>query len=420
MPPMDDPVVITGLGMVTAVGRDRESTWRAVKAGKNGVRKLVGMPGIPDGLLLGATVEGITPDIRGDRQYPMAIAAAREALADSRLDLDTVDRSRVASSYGTCGGPTPWMAAERDRQHPHEPPTEWWDTLLYSSVSARMANRMGLFGPRLVNSTACATGTVATISAIRAIEDDQCDIAFVGAAQSLHPILSAGFYNMRVLANHDDPAEACRPFDANRSGFVMGEGAATLVLERLSHARARRAPIYAEILGGALLSDSTHVTDLSADSTPLVHLLNKTLRRADLAPSDIGYINAHGTGTKQNDAMETRGIRTAFGSAANDLCVSTIKANLGHLVNAAGVVELAITALALRDGYAPPTVNLTTPDPECDLDCIPLVGRRRKLEYAMKISIAFGGHLAAIALRRWSGAGERCEPAPAAVARMAA
>jgi 3-oxoacyl-(acyl-carrier-protein) synthase len=200
----------------------------------------------------------------------------------------------------------------------------------------------------------------------------------------------------------------------------MGEGAAVLVLERLSSARARGASIYAELLGGAMLSDSTHVTDLSADSRPLTHLLDKTLRRSGLAPSDISYINAHGTGTKQNDAMETRGIRGAFGAAANHLCVSTIKANLGHLVNAAGVVELGITALALRDGFAPPTVNLTHPDPECDLDCVPLVGRRRALEHAVKVSIAFGGHLAALALRRWSGAGERCEPAPDATVRLAA
>ena len=417
---MNDRIVITGLGLVTAVGRDRESTWRAVKAGRNGVRKLVGMPGIPDGLLLGATVEGVEADRRGDRHYPMALAAVREALTDSRLDLADVDRSRVAASYGTCGGPTPWMAEEYLRRDPHSHPIEWWDNLWYAAVGSRVANRLGLFGPRLCNSTACATGSVATINAMRAIQDNQCDRAFVYAAQTLHPILSAGFYNMRVLATNDDPAAACRPFDANRNGFVMGEGAACLVLERLSDARARGALIYAELLGGSLLSDATHVTDLSADSTPLVHLLNRTLKKSRLSPSDVSYINAHGTGTKQNDAMETRGIRAAFGPAANDLCLSTIKANLGHCVNSAGVVELAITTLALRDGFAPPTVNLTTPDPDCDLDCVPLVGRRRKFEHAVKISIAFGGHLAALALRRWSGAGERCEPAPAAVARLAA
>ena len=417
---MDDRVVITGIGIVSAVGRTRESTWNAVKAGKNGVRKLCGMPGIPDGLLLGATVEGVPLDRFGDRNFPIALAAAREALEDSRLDLKRVDRSRIASSYGTCGGPTPWMAEEYARREGSTQIKPWWENLLYSAVPTRVANRLGIYGPRLVNSTACATGTIATINGMRTILDGQADIAFVGSAQTLHPILSAGFYNMRVLANADDPSAACRPFDANRTGFVMGEGAATLVLERLSSARARGASIYAEVLGGALMSDSTHVTDLSADSRPLTHLLDRTLRKSNLAPSDIGYINAHGTGTKQNDAMETRGIRAAFGSAANNLCVSTIKANLGHLVNAAGAVELAITAMALRDGFAPPTVNLTHPDPDCDLDCVPLIGRRRPFEHAMKISIAFGGHLAAVALRRWSGAGERVEPAPAAMVRLAA
>jgi 3-oxoacyl-(acyl-carrier-protein) synthase len=412
---MLERIVITGIGLVTSVGRDRESTWQSVKAGRNGVGKLTGMPGLPDGLLLGATVEGVGIDRFGDRNFPLALMAAREALADSRLDLKRADRARIATSFGTCGGPTPWIAEQYAARRGGGEGIPWWENLLYSAVPSRVANRLGLFGPRLVNSTACATGTIATINAMRAIEDDQCDVAFVGAAQALHPILSAGFYNMRVLACSDDPAAACRPFDAHRNGFVMGEGAAVLVLERLSGARARGASIYAELLGGALLSDSTHVTDLSADSRPLTHLLDKTLKRANLAPSDVSYINAHGTGTKQNDAMETRGIRAAFGSAANHLCVSTIKANLGHLVNAAGVVELAITALALRDGFAPPTVNLTHPDPECDLDCVPLVGRRRKFEHAMKISIAFGGHLAALALRRWNGAGERCEPAPLAL-----
>jgi 3-oxoacyl-(acyl-carrier-protein) synthase len=417
---MNERIVITGIGMITAVGRDRESTWTAVKAGRNGVRKLCGMPGIPDGMLLGATVEDVKHDRFGDRNFPLALAAAREALDDSRLELRKLDRSRIATSFGTCGGPTPWMIEEFARSGRALASAPWWENFIYSAVPSRIANRFGLLGPRMVNSTACATGTIATINAMRAIEDGQCDVAVVGAAQALHPILSAGFYNMRVLANAEDPAGACRPFDANRTGFVMGEGAAVLVLERLSAARARGASIYAEMLGGSMLSDSTHVTDVSADSRPLTYLLDRTLRRSGIAPSDVAYINAHGTGTKQNDVMETRGIRAAFGAAANHLCVSTIKANLGHLVNAAGVVELAITALALRDGFAPPTVNLTHPDPECDLDCVPLVGRRRALEHAVKVSIAFGGHLAAVALRRWSGAGERCEPAPDAMIRLAA
>jgi 3-oxoacyl-(acyl-carrier-protein) synthase len=406
---MDDRVVITGVGLVTAVGRDRESSWRAVKNGRNGVRQLCDVPGLPDGLLLAATVEGTPPDCRGDRNFPLALAAAWEAVDDSALDLDDVDRTRIGASYGTCGGPTPWMAEEFRRRQRLTAPVEWWDNMYLAAPAARVADELDLLGPRMCNSTACATGTIATLNAYKAIRDGQCDKALAYCAQTIHPILAAGFYNMRVLAKADDPAAACRPFDVNRSGFVMGEGAAALVLERLSDARARGARIYAEMLGGALVSDATHVTDLSVDSTPLTHLLGAMLRRSQLAPGDVAYINAHGTGTKQNDAMETRGIRAAFGPAADELCISTIKANLGHLVNAAGVVELAITTLALRDGFAPPTVNLTHPDPECDLDCVPLVGRRRKFEHAVKISIAFGGHLAAIALRRWSGAGERVE-----------
>jgi 3-oxoacyl-(acyl-carrier-protein) synthase len=406
---MDDRVVITGIGMVTSVGRDRESTWRAVKNGRNGVRQLIDVPGLPDGLLLAATVEDQPSDCRGDRNYPLALAAATEAIEDSDLDLKDVDRTRVAASYGTCGGPTPWMAAEIQRRERKTAPVEWWDNMYLASPAARVADDLDLLGPRMCNSTACATGTIAALNAYKAIRDGQCDKAVVYGAQTIHPILAAGFYNMRVLAKADDPAAACRPFDSNRSGFVMGEGGAALVLERLSDARARGARIYSEMLGGALVSDATHVTDLSVDSTPLTYLLGAMMKRARIAPRDVAYINAHGTGTKQNDAMETRGIRAAFGAAANDLCISTIKANLGHLVNAAGVLELAITTMALRDGFAPPTVNLTHPDPECDLDCVPLIGRRRKFDHAVKISIAFGGHLAAIALRRWNGAGERCE-----------
>jgi 3-oxoacyl-(acyl-carrier-protein) synthase len=411
---MDDRIVITGVGLVTAVGHDRESSWRGVKQGRNGVRRLCDIPGLPDGLLLAATVEGTPYDSRGDRNYPLALSAAREALKDSEVDLDECDRTRIATSTGTCGGPTPWMADEIQRRELRTTPIRWWENLYLASPPARVSDDLGLLGPRLCNSTACATGTIATLNAFKAIRDGQCDKALVFGAQTIHPILAAGFYNMRVLAKAEDPAAACRPFDANRSGFVMGEGAGALMLERLSDARARGARIYAEMLGGALVSDATHVTDLSSDSTPLTYLLGTMLRRTRLVPRDVAYINAHGTGTKQNDAMETRGIRAAFGPAANDLCISTVKANLGHLVNAAGVTELAITTLALRDGFAPPTVNLTHPDPECDLDCVPLVGRRRKFEHAVKISIAFGGHLAAVALRRWSGAGERCEVADAA------
>jgi 3-oxoacyl-(acyl-carrier-protein) synthase len=270
-----------------------------------------------------------------------------------------------------------------------------------------VARDYDLRGPRLSNSTACASGTIAILKALRAIRDDQCDIALAGSSEAIHPLFAAGFYNMGVLADHADPTQACRPFDRARNGFVMGEGAAMFVLERLSHARARGAAIYAEVLGGRILNDARHVTSLDANSDVLAELIGGTLRTSGLVPRDIAYINAHGTGTQQNDLLESRAIRAAFGRAADSVCVSATKSMLGHLVNASGSVELAITALALRDGFAPPTLNLTQPDPECDIDCIPLVGRARPLEHALKLSIAFGGHLAAVVLRRWTAADAR-------------
>jgi 3-oxoacyl-(acyl-carrier-protein) synthase len=225
-----------------------------------------------------------------------------------------------------------------------------------------------------------------------------------GSAEAIDPLFAAGFQNMRVLAEADDPAAACRPFDRHRQGFVMGEGAAVLMLERASHARARGARIYAEVLGGKVLSDAHHMTGLDLESEALTRLIGDTLRRVQLAPADIGYINAHATGTLQNDVMETRGIRRAFGGHADDLCVSGLKSMLGHLVNASGSVELALTTLALRDGFVPPTMNLTDQDPDCDLNCVPMIGRSLRVQTAMKLALAFGGHLVAVAIRRWNEA----------------
>ncbi|HEX4150085.1 MAG TPA: beta-ketoacyl synthase N-terminal-like domain-containing protein, partial [Pirellulales bacterium] len=212
---------------------------------------------------------------------------------------------------------------------------------------------------------------------------------------------AAGFHAMKVLAHHDDPQQACRPFDRGRTGFVMGEGAAMFVLERLDHAQARGARIYAELAGGKSMGAAQHVTSVDESADTLAHLIRSSLAKAGCRRKEVEYINAHGTGTQQSDSLEIRGIRRAFGSVADRVLVSSTKSMLGHLVNAAGGVELAITILALRDGFLPPTVNLTDPDPECDLDCIPLEGRRKPAETALKLSVAFGGHLAAVVVRRW-------------------
>jgi 3-oxoacyl-(acyl-carrier-protein) synthase len=381
-----------------------------MQRGESGIRRLTGVPSIPDGLLLGATadVEGEYPGQL--KNIPLCRQTAAEALADARIHFPRVDRDRFGCSIGAHMGDTGYvverLGKEAELHPPGKPP--WWEQWLPNTACAMVAADYDLRGPRLSNSTACASGSIAILKAVRSIRDDQCDIALAGSSEAIHPLFAAGFYNMGVLADHEDPTQACRPFDANRTGFVMGEGAAMFVLELFEHAQERGAAIYAEILGGRILSDARHVTSLDANSDVLTELIRYTLKDSALVPRDVTYVNAHGTGTKQNDLLESRGIRAAFGRSAGSLSVSANKAMLGHLVNASGSVELAITALALRDGFAPPTLNLTEPDPECDLDCVPLVGRAQPLEHALKLSIAFGGHLAAIALRRWTGR-EACQ-----------
>jgi 3-oxoacyl-(acyl-carrier-protein) synthase len=400
-----EPIVITGIGMIASVGRNRESVWRALRHGKSGVRTLNGLQAIPDGLLIGAPVD-LQPEIPGQlKVISLAQTAAAEAMADSRIDLDHVDPTRFGCAISAHMGDASVLPI--DLNQPRYLPkgdVPWWQQWLPNTACSDVANRYGLLGPRICHSVACASGLIDILSAVRSIRDGQCDVALAGSAEALHSLFAAGFHQMRVLAHHDDPKQACRPFDSARSGFVMGEGSAMFVIERLSHALDRGARIYAELTGGKMLAEAHHVTGLDAESHALSHLISATLRDASLEPDQIGYINAHGTGTQQNDLVETRGIRRALGAAADRTCVSATKSMLGHLVNASGSVELAVTALALRDGFVPPTLNLTNPDPQCDLDCTALIGRRARFEHALKLSVAFGGHLAAVTLRRWNDA----------------
>jgi 3-oxoacyl-(acyl-carrier-protein) synthase len=405
LPPARDeqePIVITGIGMIASVGNDRESVWQAVQRGQSGVRSLRGLQGIPDDLLIAATVD-IPPRHPGElKTISLMHHAAAEAMADSHVRMNDVDRDRFACAISGHMGDTGFVVENLGRYDLIDPQAvPWWQQWMPNTGCSTVANRFGLNGPRICHSTACASGLIDILAAVRAIEDDKADIALAGSAEGIHPLFAAGFHRMGVLAEHEDPTQACRPFDVRRSGFVMGEGSAMFVIERLSHALARGAKIYAEITGGRVLAEAHHVTGLDASSEALAYLISATLKDARLAPHEINYINAHGTGTQQNDLVETRGIRRALGAAADNIWVSATKSMLGHLVNASGSVELAITTLALRDGFVPPTLNLTDPDPQCDLDCIPLVGRPSRFQTALKLSVAFGGHLAAVSLRRW-------------------
>ncbi|HEY1066023.1 MAG TPA: beta-ketoacyl-[acyl-carrier-protein] synthase family protein [Pirellulales bacterium] len=400
-----EPIVITGVGMITATGADRESVWRAVQRGTSGVRKIRGLVGIPDDLLIGATVDLPASEPGRLKVLDLARTAAAEAMADARLHPMRIDRERFGCAVSGHVGDTSYVLEKMglgDRLAPNRP--NWWDQFLPNTACQEVANHYGLRGPRISHSVACASGAIDILSAVRCIEDDQADLCLAGSAEAIHPVFAAGFKQMRVLATHDDPTQACRPFDADRNGFVMGEGAAMFVLERLSHALDRGARIYAEIVAGKVLSEGRHVTALDEHAEALTRTIVGVLRRGGFAPDDVEYINVHGTGTEQNDVCEATGIRQAFGRAADRIPVSATKSMIGHLVNAAGSVELAVTTLALRDGFAPPTINLHSPDPRCRLDHLPLYGRRSRPQTALKLSVAFGGHLAAILLRRWNDA----------------
>lgn len=400
----DDSIVVTGIGLVTSLGLDRETTWRRVQRGECGMRPLTGLSGIPDGQLLAATVD--LPDMEPGvlKVVPLCMRAAEEAIADARLHWPHIDSNRVGCAVAAHMGDSRWLQHLLGIRQFTEADYPWLGQWLPNSACAHVARRFGLMGPRVAHSTACATSLISVVVATRLLQDGQCDAVLAGGGEAIDPLFAAGFRQMRVLAEAGESPAACRPFDRNRSGFIMGEGAGMLVLEKRSHALARNANIYAEILGGHILCEAHHVTGLDADNSTLSRLLRETLRRSDLDPADIGYINAHATGTAQNDLVEMRAIRDVFGAHRDGLTVSGSKSMLGHMINAAGAVELSITLLALRDGIVPPTINLTDIDPECTFDCVPKVAKPHRFEHALKISVAFGGHLAAVALRRWNAA----------------
>jgi len=403
-PSICEPVVITGVGMLTSVGQTAELTWQAVRRGKSGVRTVSGLVGIPDELFIGAPVEMDVPMAGQLKVIALSQQAARAAIKDAALDWSSIDRDRFACAISGHMGDTAGIAEIIGCGSKPESEIPAWHQWLPNTACSEVALEHGLDGPRSCHSTACASGLIDILSAVRRIRDGQCDLALAGSAEAINPLFAAGFRQLRVLAEHNDPSQACRPFDRDRTGFVMGEGSAMFVLERLSHAVARGAHIYAELCAGTMLGEAHHVTSMAQNSDPLSYLITETLRRADMATDEIGYINAHGTGTRQNDLVEARGIRAALGSAASDVLVGANKSSIGHLVNAAGSVELALTVLSLRDGFAPPTLNLYNPDPDCDIDCVPLVGRRHRAESALKLSCAFGGHLVCMAVRRWPDA----------------
>ncbi|SNB70117.1 beta-ketoacyl-ACP synthase II [Thermoflexus hugenholtzii] len=407
-------VVITGMGAITPLGNDVETFWRNVVAGRSGVGPITLFDASAMKTRIAAEVKGFDPEAwfgrkearRMDRYAQFALAATQQALQDARLDPAHVDRERVGVILGTgiggigalVQGVETLMTRGPDRISPFMVPM-----MLADTAPGLIAIAYGFRGPNMAVVTACASGTNAIGEAVNLIRRGDADVVIAGGAEAaILPVAVAAFNVMGAISTrNEEPERASRPFDRTRDGFVMGEGAGILILERLEHARARGARIYAEVVGYGTSADAYHITAPLENGEGAALAMRRALADAGLSPRDIDYINAHGTSTPLNDKSETQAIKAVFGEAAYDVPISSTKSMIGHLLGAAGAVEAIVCIRAITDGVIPPTINYEHPDPECDLDYVPNVARRKPVRTAMSNSFGFGGHNACVIFRRY-------------------
>ena len=408
-------VVITGLGTVNPTGNTVAESWAAVKQGVCGVGPITLYDTSNSKTKLAAEVKNFDPatvlDKRECRKMArftqFALTAAIEAMADAGIKMEQEDAARFATIVSAGIGGLPNMEEEhaKGEQKGFDRVSPFFVPMTIANMAAgQIAIRFGLKGYCYAPVTACAGGTNAIGDAFHRIRDGYEDLAIAGGAEScISPLGVGGFTSMKALTTATDPNRASIPFDAERGGFVIGEGAGLLVLEELEHAKARGARIYAEVVGYGTNCDAHHITAPAPGGVGGAACMQLALADAGLAPEAIGYINAHGTGTPLNDSCETAAIKAAFGAHAAKLRISSTKSMTGHLLGAAGGVEGVFTALALHEGFLPATINLQQPDPACDLDYIPNQGVAEQVEYALSDSLGFGGHNAAVIFKRWEG-----------------
>jgi len=406
-------IVITGIGLVTPLGLDKTTSWAGISQGKNAVHRLTALDPEMFTCKIAAEAKDFNPsdflspkDVRRtDRFVQFAMVAAREAVKDSKLDLDSIDRTRFGVVIGSGIGGLHVIESEHkvvlqkgvSRLSPFFIPM-----LIVNMASGKVSIDLKLKGPNSCVATACASGTHAVGDAFKIIQRGDADFMLCGGAEGAISILGfGGFCAARSLStrNHE-PEKASRPFDKERDGFIMGEGSGLVVLEEYEHAKARGAHIYAELVGYAMSADAYHMTAPDPEGKGAVLCMANCLKDADLQPEDVDYMNAHGTSTQLNDKIESKAIRDVFGKHAYKLAVSSTKSMTGHLLGAAGGVECAIAALAIKNGIIPPTINYEVPDPECDLDYVPNKPRKADIKVAMSNSLGFGGHNCTIALKK--------------------
>ncbi len=408
-------VVITGMGTVNPLGHSVAETWQAVRDGVCGIGPITQYDSSAQKVHLAAEVKDFDPAVALEgrdwrhmsRYAQLAMASAQEAMADSALDLEQLDCSRcgVIVSSGIGGIGVTEREGLRCAQKGYDRASPYYIPMAIANMAAGLiAIAFGLKGMCTCPVTACAGGTNAVGDAFRYIRDGYAEVMLCGGAEAaVTPLSIGGFTSMRALHVGDDPNRASIPFDAKRSGFVLGEGAGILILEEYERALARGAKIYAEVVGYGATCDAYHMTAPAPGGEGGARAMAQALSDGGVAPEQVGYINAHGTSTPLNDSGETAAIKAVFGDHAYKLAVSSTKSMTGHMLGAAGAVEAIFTALTLRDGYLPATIHYQEPDPTCDLDYVPNQGREAQVAYALSNSLGFGGHNACVLLKKWEG-----------------
>src|SRR5437870_9540785 len=410
-------VVITGLGVVSPLGNDVDALWSGLISGKCGVAKITAFDVSQYDTQIAAEVKNFDPTPafpspkeirRTDRFSQYGVHAGWQALRDSGLDLDKTDVDECGVFIGSGIGGLQTTAEQHKillERGPGRLSPFMIPMLISNMASGLVSMYFNLRGPNFATCSACATANHALGEAWRTVKMGDAKVMLAGGAEAaIVPVGIGGFCAMKAMSTrNDDPAHASRPFDQERDGFVMGEGAGVLVLEELEHAQARGARIYAEIVGYGNTADASHVTAPAPEGEGAARCMRMALRNAGLKPEDISYINAHGTSTPQGDIAETQAIKTVFGDHARKLAVSSTKGATGHMLGAAGAVEMAVCTKAIQTGSVPPTINYAVPDPECDLDYVPNTAREMKVNAAVNNSFGFGGHNATITAKKFVG-----------------
>ncbi|MFA5974630.1 MAG: beta-ketoacyl-ACP synthase II [Elusimicrobiota bacterium] len=408
-------VVITGLGVVTPIGIGKNDFWDSLRNGRSGASRLTSFDASQYTSQIAAEIKNFQPEDfiekknikRMDRFTQFACAAADLAIRDAGLDKAKLDMDRVGSIVGSGIGGIATIEEEytvlRERG-PRRVSPFLIPRLIINMAPGEIAIRWGFTGPNYAVSSACASASHAIGDAMRLLRYGDADVMVAGGSEaSVTPLSFAGFCSARALSTRNDaPEKASRPFDKDRDGFVMGEGSGIVVLETLEHAQARGAHVYAELVGYGATDDAYHITSPDPEGTSAVKAMRLALQDAETPLTDVQYVNAHGTSTSLNDKTETKALKALFGDHARKLAISSTKSMTGHLLGAAGAVELAATVLSIQNKLIHPTVNYETPDPECDLDYVPNKARPMDLRCALSNSLGFGGHNAALVVKRYA------------------